>query len=321
MCGRNDKDKRLEEKIKTQLVECPDLIQRYMRSIWLTKEATTKYVYLSYLKHFYKFLCDNGIDIMAVKPMDIDYYISEAVQGKDGKTNGFQIINARLTAIINFYDFLVENQLITFNPCSNKKKLKTEKKTTVTYMTPDEVNKLKWFIKHGSTRYKKYVDRDLAIVELGCSTGLRVSAIINIDMEDIDFEERSIWVVEKGGIKKQVFFGENTEKALLQWIKTRREIVGNEDIKPLFISKLKKRMSKEAINDMLKSATREAGINKNITPHKMRSTCGMNLYGATGDIKLTQDVLGHANISNTMIYVKATEEQKKAAANILDSLY
>ena len=71
----------------------------------------------------------------------------------------------------------------------------------------------------------------------------------------------------------------------------------------------------------MKSATREAGIDKNITPHKMRSTCGMNLYNKTGDIYLTQNVLGHSNIKNTMIYVKATEKQQRAAVNTLDSLY
>ena len=79
-------------------------------------------------------------------------------------------------------------------------------------------------------------------------------------------------------------------------------------------------MSAEAVGEMLKAAVKEAGINKKITPHKMRSTCGMNLYGKTGDIYLTQSVLGHENINNTKIYVKATEEQRKRAADILDDL-
>ena len=321
MCGRNEKDRKIEETIKIKLKGCPELINKYFNSIWRKSEATTKYVYLTYLIHFNNFLERNNIDITTVKPMDIDTYITEAVTGKNGKINGAQIINARLSAIIDFYDFLINNQIISINPCSRDKKLKIDKKETVTFLTPDEVKKIKNVISKGKNRQKKYIDRDLAIVELGCTTGLRVSAIINIDIDDIDFNNKTIQVIEKGGKKRTIYFGSNTEVALTKWIETRDTIISDKTIKPLFISKLQKRMSKEAVNDMLKAATKEAKIDKNITPHKMRSTCGMNLYGATGDIKLTQDVLGHSNISNTMIYVKATEEQKKNAAKTLDSLY
>lgn len=321
MCGRSEKDKIIEEKIKAQLKNEHELVCRYIKSIWMSTEATTKFVYLSYLKHFINYLTDNSIEILDVKPMDIDSYISYIATDNNGNKKGFQIINARLSAIISFYDFLIENKVLTINPCSKKKKLKAEKKETVVYMTPKEVNKVKKVIASGINRQKKYIDRDLAIIELGCTTGLRVSAIVNIDINDIDFTNKSIDVVEKGGKKRTIYFGNNTEQALIKWIKTRKDIVGDLDIDALFISKLKTRMSRDAVSDMLKSATREAGIDKNITPHKMRSTCGMNLYCKTKDIYLTQNVLGHSNIKNTMIYVKATEEQKRGAAQTLDSLY
>lgn len=321
MCGRKEKDLQLEEKINMLLKDAPNLICKFITSISLTKTANTRYVYTTYLKHFNSFLNCNNIQITEVKPMDIDEYIIYSTKGKNGKINGAQIINARLSAIISFYNFLVENQIIDKNPCSSKKKLNIDEKDTVTYMTPEEVMQIKNIIRSGKNRQKKYIDRDLAIIELGCTTGLRVSAIANIDMQDINFQERSIYVIEKGAKKRKIYFGENTEEALIKWINTRNEILNNEEIQPLFISKLKTRITKDAISDMLKNAVKEAGINKKITPHKMRSTCGMNLYGATGDIKLTQDVLGHSNIRNTMIYVKATERQKKEAINILDSLY
>ena len=321
MCGRNEKYKSMENKIKIKLQNAPDLIKKYFNSIWLTTEATTRYVYLTYLLHFNNFLTENNIEITSVKPMDIDSYITQAITGKDGKMNGFQIINARLSAIISFYDFLVENEIISNNPCSKKKKLKVDKKDTVVYMTPEEVNKIKKAIYKGVNRQKKYINRDLAIVELGCTTGLRVSAIVNIDIDDIDFDANSINVIEKGNKKRTIYFGENTKNILLKWIEVRNNIIDDESTNALFISKLKKRMSKDAVNDMLKSAVKVAGINKNITPHKMRSTCGMNLYNKTGDIYLTQNILGHSNIKNTMIYVKATEEQERKAANILDSYF
>lgn len=321
MCGRNEKDKKVEEKIEKMLNECPDLFKKYLQSIWLTTTANTRYIYLTYLIHFNNFITQNNMNITEVKPMDIDSYITEAINRKDGEKNGFQIINARLAAITNFYNFLVENGIISANPCEKKKKLKVENKEAVTYMTSEEVQKLKLAVLTGNNRQKKYIDRDLAIIELGCTTGLRISAIVNIDIDDIDFVNKTIDVIEKGNKSRKVYFGGKTETYLRQWINTRNKIIGNEEIKPLFINKLKERMSPRAVNDMLKSATTEAGIDKKITAHKMRSTCGMNLYEKTGDIYLTQNILGHSNIKNTMIYVKTTKEQKRDAANILNSLF
>jgi site-specific recombinase XerD len=193
-------------------------------------------------------------------------------------------------------------------------------KTTVTYMTPVEVRKVINTIKSGKGRYKKYINRDVAIVEIGCSIGLRVSAIVNIDIEDIDMENNKMYVIEKGKKGRNVYFGDNTKESILTWISDRREITGN-DTGALFISKNKTRMSRDAVSDMLKSAVKEAGIEKRITPHKMRSTCAMNLYQKKGDIYLVQQQLGHKNIENTMIYAKATENQMIEAAAALDSIF
>lgn len=320
MCGRNEKDLQLEEKIKNCICNSDYLIQRYISSVKKKKTSYTRYVYSTYLVSFERFLREHNIAIKDVKSMDIDDYINYVSVGKNGKENGNQIINARLSAIINFYEFLKENKIVEENPCGSEKKLKTPEKKDVVYLTPGEVKKIKAVVKNGVSRYKKYINRDVAIIEIGCSMGLRVSAIINIDIEDIDMNNNSIRIIEKGKKERTVYFGNNTKDAIETWMHDRYNIVGNNS-GALFISKNKNRMSREAVSDMLKSATKEAGINKNITPHKMRSTFGMNLYGQTKDIYLTQNMMGHTNIRNTMIYVRATEEQEREAANILDSLY
>lgn len=320
MTGRQERDEVMETKIANYISDANVLIKRYMKSIKRVKTTHTRYVYATYLVSFDNFLNTNNINLIDVRPMDIDEYIDFISYDKNGKENKPQIINGRLSAIISFYDFLVENKLVSENPCSRKKKIKVPDKQSVTYMTIDEVKKLKEVIKSGDGRYKKYIDRDLAIVELGCSVGLRVSAITNINIEDIDFANNSIKVVEKGNIKRIVFFGDNTKEYLLNWISKRNEILNN-NTGALFISKNKTRISNECVNDMLSNACKIAGIKKKITAHKMRSTCAMNLYAAKGDIYLVQQQLGHKSINNTMIYAKATDSQKREAANILDSLY
>jgi site-specific recombinase XerD len=134
-------------------------------------------------------------------------------------------------------------------------------------------------------------------------------------MEDIDFDDRSIVVTEKGNKTRVVFFGENVKRELLYWIRHRREIMGTND-GPLFVSNRKKRISVCAVQDILKKYT--AGFDKHITPHKMRSTCATNLYEETHDIYLVQNVLGHSNIANTRRYADMSEEYRRDAASIID---
>lgn len=319
MSGRQEKDKLMEIKINNYIKDADYLIKKYIGSIY-KRTTQTRFIYATYLVAFEKYMKNQNIQLINVKPMDIDDYIKYVSIDKNGKENGSQIINARLSAIISFYDFLIENKIVNDNPCSRKKKMAVPEKTSVTYMTPIEVKKLIKTIKCGKGRYKKYINRDVAIVEIGCSIGLRVSAIVNIDIEDIDMDNNKIEVIEKGKRKRAVFFGENTKESILNWINDRKEIMGN-STGALFVSKNKTRMSRDAVSDMLKSAVKEAGIDKPITPHKMRSTCAMNLYQKKGDIYLVQQQLGHKSIANTMIYAKATQDQMIDAAVALDSIF
>lgn len=310
MSGRQEQDNKREIWINNKLSTAPQIFTNYMISLKKIKTSSTRKAYLGYLVQFNDFLITNQIDMFQVKPMHIDAYRDFMLNNG----NNASIINAKLSAIISFYDFLKENEFVINNPCSAKKKLKIEEKTSVIYMTDSEVKKIKG---NAAVNKIKYCNRDLCIITLGCATGLRVSAIVNIDIDDIDFEQHTITVIEKGDKKRVIFIGENTTDSILKWMRDRAEILKGKEEKALFISqKTKKRLSVDAVQDMIRKNAK--GIGKHITPHKMRSTCGMKLYDKTGDIYLTAQQLGHKNIQNTMIYAKATEEKLKKAAEILD---
>lgn len=309
MSGRQEQDNKREFWIANKLVNAPQLYIDYMRSINL-KTSSTRKAYLGYLFQFYDFLLQSEIDLLEVKPMHIDAYRDYMLK----MNNKASIINAKLSAIISFYDFLKENEFISNNPCSAKKKLKIEEKSTVIYMTDEEVKEVKG---NAAISKTKYCNRDLCILNLGCSTGLRVSAIINIDLDDIDFDNKTITVIEKGNKKRVICIGENTLNSISKWMMDRQRILGENQEQALFINqKTRKRMSPEAVQRMIKRYSKT--IDKHITPHKMRSTCAMKLYDKTGDIYLTAQQLGHKNIKNTMIYAKATENKLRQAAEILD---
>jgi site-specific recombinase XerD len=243
--------------------------------------------------------------------MHIEEYIAQLKE-----TCGSDIINARLSAIISFFAFLIENDIIDKNPCSKVKKIKKEKEESVVYLSKPEIKRIKKYLLEGNKK-NNFAKRDYCLFALGVRLGLRISAILNIDIDDIDFTNKTITVIEKGNITKNVVFGEDTAEIIKMWLKARSNII-NDDNKALFISAKRNRMSVRAAERVIEDCGNYIG--KHISPHKLRSTCAMNLYNKTGDIYLVQQQLGHKNIQNTMIYAKASDERKREAANILDNL-
>ena len=163
--------------------------------------------------------------------------------------------------------------------------------------------------------------RDIAILTLMLGTGIRVSECNGLDLTDIDLIVNSLTIVRKGGGQDVLYFSSDIHNALEDYINCERESMapreGHENA--LFLSRQGKRMSVDAIENLVKKYARMAVPNKKITPHKLRSTYGTALYRETGDIRLVADVLGHENINTTIDYYAAIEdEHKRKAANAVN---
>ena len=167
---------------------------------------------------------------------------------------------------------------------------------------------------------KKTQLRDTALITLLLNTGIRVSECAGLDIDDINFNYRTINIVRKGGSDAHLYFNEATKKALKDYIENERPLLlGNteSDEQAVFISMKKSRMSISAIERMVKKYAKNATPDKKISPHKMRSTYGTALYKDTGDIRLVSDVLGHKDINTTAKHYAAMEEEhRKLAATI-----
>ena len=190
-------------------------------------------------------------------------------------------------------------------------------KHTITYLTSEEIESV--FHKIATSARPMVKNRDACIVAIGLGTGLRVSAIVNIDIEDIDFRARTIKVIEKGRKTRIINFGENLKNRLLIWLKDRELYFNGQDTGPLFISQLKQRMSVDSVEKLVKKYTNH--LPKRITPHKLRSSAAMNLHGEGVDILTIASILGHENVSTTQRYTKAYDEDKVNASKILDSYF
>ena len=164
--------------------------------------------------------------------------------------------------------------------------------------------------------------RDVAILTLLLGTGIRVSECVGLNLTDIDFDVNGFTVTRKGGNRAILYFGEEVREALLYYIDgerkaliSRSEKLRIEDKDALLLSLQIKRISVRAVENLVKKYAQIAAPLKKISPHKLRSTYGTNLYRATGDIYMVADVLGHRDVNTTKKhYAAITEDRRKSAA-------
>jgi site-specific recombinase XerD len=157
------------------------------------------------------------------------------------------------------------------------------------------------------------------MLTLMLGTGIRVSECVGLDITDVDFKNNGIKVHRKGGYEAIVYFGEEVEYALSDYMQERTHIVPAEGhANALFLSMQKKRLNVRSVENLVKKYSRLVTSLKNITPHKLRSTYGTALYQESGDIYLVADVLGHKDVNTTRKhYAAQADERRRQAAKIV----
>ena len=161
--------------------------------------------------------------------------------------------------------------------------------------------------------------RDVAILSLFLGTGIRISELVGIDVNDIDFSRNEFVVTRKGGNQMTLAFGPEVAQALADYLEERMQIIplsGHENA--FFLSLQRKRITPRAVENLVKKYAQIATPLKKITPHKLRSTYGTMLYQESGDIYLVADVLGHKDVNTTRKhYAAMTEEKSRLAAKYI----
>lgn len=163
--------------------------------------------------------------------------------------------------------------------------------------------------------------RDVAILSLLLGTGIRVSECVGLNIADVDFDANAFTVTRKGGNQSILYFNDEVKEALLYYIDgerkalvSRTEKINLPDGDALFLSLQIKRICVRAVENLVKKYARIASPLKKISPHKLRSTYGTNLYRATGDIYMVADVLGHRDVNTTKKHYAAIEQDHRKAA-------
>ena len=154
--------------------------------------------------------------------------------------------------------------------------------------------------------------RDFAMLSLFLGTGIRISELIGLNVDDFDFENNSFIVTRKGGNRTILYITDEVKDALISWIDERRankEI--DSDEKALFISLQNRRIAPRSVEYLVKSYAKRVAPLKKITPHKLRSTFGTNLYNETGDIYAVADYLGHKDVNTTRKHYAAVIQDSR----------
>ena len=229
-------------------------------------------------------------DLISLKKEDIKDFLDNVEATARTKAHYLTVFNS-------FYKYLVFMDKIKSNPCDGIKAPKLEKKLP-TYLTNEEIAKL------FNIRLTKPVDyRNKAILEVMYATGARISEVINLELNQIDFEECIIRVVGKGKKERIIPLDDVAIEALDNYINNYRPfLIKNETCNYVFLNKNGEKISRQMIFKMLKNLANKAGITKEISPHTLRHSFASNLLNNGADLRVIQELLGHENLETTEIY-------------------
>ena len=215
-------------------------------------------------------------------------------------------ISRCIASIRSFYQFILKNRKIKVDPTANIQSPKIEKRTP-NVLTSKEVELL---LKQPDTVDLKGV-RDKAMLEFAYATGMRVTEIISLNIDDVNLEEA--YVICKNGKKQRIIpLGTMSLKALKEYIDEARDIlIKNENEKALFVNINGGRLTRQGFWKIIKFYKEQAHISKDITPHVLRHSFATHLLQNGADLKAIQTMLGHSDISSTQVYMQFQDEGLK----------
>lgn len=333
-------EKRILEQTKIaekMLAELPPFINDYKNHIENSVTIRTQIAYYTDIRAFLAYTIDRlnlGIDIKEITPEHLkqcdsiffdgyfDYvrhYVSD-----DGteRVNREASLKRKLSSIKGLMTWLYEEGKLPDNAITKVRMAKLRHKSVI-YMETEEAESFLDSVRYGTGEegraaayHNLQKNRDMAIMTLMLSTGIRVSECVGLSLSDVDMKRCSLRVTGKGEKEGIVYFSDNARDLLEKYMEERKNIApvqGHEEA--LFLSSQKKRITVKSVERLVKKYAAVSVRTKRITPHKLRSTFAQNLYEETNDIYLVKDALRHSTLGTVQKYVSDSDARKKNARN------
>jgi integrase/recombinase XerD len=279
-----------------------ELIDEFLRYLLIDKGYSNNTID-SYKIDLEKFLIYNkNTDINKIKNNDLKEYVKYLkIEGLNEKS-----ISRNISCIKSFYKFLLIEKYITNNP-SDALYMPKIKKSLPNILTEEEVLKLLDINLNDDFSY-----RNKAMLELMYATGLRVSELVNLKLQDIDLNQDIVRTFGKGNKERIIPIGDYAKEYLEKYIYEHRgRMLKKNASEYLFLNNHGNKMTRQGFFKLIKKIAKEKGINDNLSPHTIRHSFASHLLKYGADLRTIQELLGHSDISTTQIYTHITNEELK----------
>ena len=266
------------------------LLRKFIATKRVEGKSEKTLVYYGYIIR--TFLVQIDKRLYELNTFDLRYYLS-MYKENHGVSN--RTLENMRKCLSSFFSWLNDERFIPYNPCRGLKRIKYDKVIKKPF-SDEELERLKNACP---------TLRDLALVHFLYSTGCRVSEVVALNIDDVNFQTREIIVQGKGGKQRTVYLSEVAAMHLYNYLSARKT-----DNSALFCGRGGVRLQKNAIESRLKTIGAIAGV-KNVHPHRFRRTLASNLIARGVDIQIVQIILGHEDIRTTQIYVYTKQHNVK----------
>lgn len=277
-------------------------IEDYINYIYIEKKLSynTKEAYQKDLTSFSEYLKDKKIN--EVTSNDIRNFINHLNdEGDKDKTIARKVVSIR-----TFFEYLMKEKVIDTNPCE-KIELPKIKKTLPKTLSEEEINKLLNFNPKTPLEY-----RNKAMLELAYACGLRVSELVNLSLNDINFKDNYVRIFGKGKKERIIPMASITTNILLEYVNVyRNSLLKGYLTDKVFISSYGKAITRQGFFKMLKKHAKEVGVEKDFSPHTLRHSFATELLEYGADLRSVGEMLGHENIKTTQIYTHISNNKIK----------
>ena len=340
-----ERDKKNMLRLRELRDELPEFCEEFFVGIEPVTTVLTRLYYAYDLRIFFDYLLHNVRafrsykdafdfqveDLNKITTQHLEAYLEYlSLYEYDGKeyTNGNKGKARKISTVRTFFKYYFNHDRITANVAAKLTMPKQHDKEIIR-LEEREVERILDVAENGDgmSEHQRKIQRntksrDLAILTLLLGTGIRVSECVGLNVADIDFETNAFTITRKGGNRAILYFGDEVAEALNEYIEGERKALINRcekleigDADALFLSLQVRRISVRAVENLVKKYAVEAAPLKKISPHKLRSTFGTNLYRATSDIYMVADVLGHRDVNTTKKHYAAIEEDHRKIAS------
>ncbi|MDY3724688.1 MAG: tyrosine-type recombinase/integrase [Candidatus Borkfalkiaceae bacterium] len=321
-----------EDKIEALMLDMPYFCSEFFYGTANNTSALTRLNYAYDLRIFFRYLSEIKkvpIEEMKIEILDevtstdierflnyLSHYVSdgkEIICDEKGKKRKLSTVRALFRYFFNKNEIKANVAAKIPTPKLHEKEIIRleggEVNALLAYADSDEA-----FSGRKNAYHEKTKERDYAILSLFLGTGIRISELVGLNIDDFDFNENAFVVTRKGGSRTTLYFNDEVKDALLRWLDFRYDLHLENDEKAMFVSLRNVRISTRAVEVLVKNYAKEVTPLKKITPHKLRSTFGTNLYRKTGDIYAVADFLGHKDVNTTRKHYAAISQDSRKNA-------